>query len=75
VFVYGAETGRPQPRLLATLVRLDQNVLVEQAGVGVEGITVRGYGYSSPNVPRCCPDVHINWRWQWTGSGFARATT
>lgn len=73
VFVYGSVAGQAEPQLLATLVRPDQNLLIDEAGASVEGITVGGYGYSSTDVPRCCPDREVDWRWQWSGSGFARA--
>jgi hypothetical protein len=75
VFVFGVQAGQPEPQLLATLIKLDQNVLIDDVGASVEGITARGHGYSSPDVPRCCPDLEIDWRWQWTGSGFARISS
>jgi hypothetical protein len=72
VFVYGTQPGRPDPQLLADLIRPDQDVLVEDVKISVEGVTVRGLGYSAPDVPRCCPDRQINRRWQWSGAGFAQ---
>jgi hypothetical protein len=72
VFVYRSEAGRTEPRLLDTLVRPEEDLLIDNATATVEGITLKGYAYSSPNVPRCCPDRRVDWRWQWTGSDFAR---
>jgi hypothetical protein len=71
-FAYTGEPGRPEPRLVATLVRPDEDLMIDNATISIEGITLRGYAFSSPNVPRCCPDRKIDWRWQWTGSDFGR---
>lgn len=31
-------------------------------------------GYSSNDVPRCCPDVTDSAKWQWKNGAFVRST-
>lgn len=53
--------------------RVARTLLEPAEGLSVDGFTVRDgvisatlRGYSSPDVPRCCPDQErdVNWRWQ-----------
>ncbi|MGW7198079.1 hypothetical protein [Streptomyces chryseus] len=62
----------PSSRVVATLVD-------PADGAGVTDFAVRGgavratlLGYSSPDVPRCCPDRREMVKWQWRGGKFAR---
>lgn len=71
VFVLAAPTeqgGRPQ--VTETLVPTDEQM-------GVKDFTVRGrtvsatlLGYSSPDVPRCCPDRQRKVKWVWEQGKF-----
>lgn len=70
VFVFDGASPASGPRLLAHLVRSEDNLLV--SALRLKGSDIRGdaYGYSSESVPRCCPDLRIRLHWHWNGSGF-----
>lgn len=61
------------PERLATLLSEADDEIVDQ--IEVSGTTVRATGeaYSSEDVPRCCPDVQVDERWDWNGSEFVRS--
>ncbi|WP_031090925.1 hypothetical protein, partial [Streptomyces sp. NRRL WC-3549] len=62
------------PRVVATLVDPAQNLTV--TGLAVQDGTVSAtlLGYSSPEVPRCCPDERESAAWKWKGNAFVRST-
>ncbi|MEU2789616.1 hypothetical protein [Streptomyces sp. NPDC007100] len=67
------EAGRGAPRVAATL-------LAPARQRSVEGFAVRGgvvaatlLGYSTADVPRCCPDEREQVKWQWKGGKFVQS--
>lgn len=62
------------PRVVATLVEPTQNLSVGDIAVRDGVITATLLGYSSPGVPRCCPDRQEKVKWQWQGGKFVRST-
>ncbi|NGO70969.1 hypothetical protein [Streptomyces boncukensis] len=72
VFVLAAPQ-RPgaRPRVAATLVPEKERMAV--TGLRVDGRTVAAtlLGYSSPEVPRCCPDQKRKVKWEWRDGKFA----
>lgn len=71
LFVY--ESGRAgTPRLLAALLRPADRVVATHIRVRATGIKATGFRYSSPRVPRCCPDETVEAGWRWNGAGFTR---
>ncbi|RJK93182.1 hypothetical protein [Vallicoccus soli] len=63
------------PRLLAVLLPPSRGVLVDgvdvgRAADGAATVLVTGTGYSSPTVPRCCPDTTVREAWRWAGTGL-----
>ncbi|MFG7941895.1 hypothetical protein [Streptomyces cacaoi] len=60
-----------RPRIAATLVRQQEGLTVQ--GLKAHGRTVSAtlVGYSSPDVPRCCPDKQRNVKWEWKNGKFA----
>ncbi|MFF1461281.1 hypothetical protein [Streptomyces sp. NPDC058330] len=61
------------PRVVATLVDPADNLTV--TGLAVQDGTVSAtlLGYSSTEVPRCCPDERESAAWTWKGSAFVRS--
>ncbi|WP_369696713.1 hypothetical protein [Streptomyces sp. XD-27] len=65
VLAAAADGGFP-PRIVETF--LDPKEGMSVSGFALRGTTVSAtlLGYSSTEVPRCCPDLQrkVNWRWQ-----------
>ncbi|MFH8345585.1 hypothetical protein [Streptomyces sp. NPDC018045] len=66
-------TGKGAPRVAATLLAPAQRRSVD--GIAVRGGVVAAtlLGYSSTGVPRCCPDVREQTKWQWKGGKFVQS--
>ncbi|MFF2135847.1 hypothetical protein [Streptomyces sp. NPDC058193] len=60
------------PRVVATLVDPAQKLSVTGLTVRDGKISATLLGYSSADVPRCCPDELENAAWQWKGNAFIR---
>ncbi|MFG2331949.1 hypothetical protein ACGFMM_20240 [Streptomyces sp. NPDC048604] len=60
-------------RVVATLVEPTSKQNVEQLAVRDGVVTATLLGYSSPDVPRCCPDVRESAEWRWHGGAFVRS--
>ncbi|WP_149180537.1 hypothetical protein [Streptomyces sp. TRM49041] len=65
----GGGTGA---RVVATLVYPADSVGVGHLAVRDGVVTATLLGYSSPDVPRCCPDERETANWRWTGGAFLR---
>ncbi|MDT0322712.1 hypothetical protein [Streptomyces millisiae] len=59
-----AETGAP-PTVAGTLVDPTERMTVERLEVRGSDIAVRLLGYSSSDVPSCCPDLRRDLTWTW----------
>lgn len=66
--------GGAVPRVVATLVEPAQKMSVADVAVRDGVVTATLLGYSSPEVPRCCPDRQEKVKWQWQGGKFVRIT-
>ncbi|MFC8509358.1 hypothetical protein ACFU3J_06250 [Streptomyces sp. NPDC057411] len=68
----GTGTAAPAARVVATLVEPSQ--LKNVSGFAVRDGAVRAtlLGYSSPDVPSCCPDQREQVTWRWKGGAFVR---
>jgi hypothetical protein len=72
LFVYTADfEGRP--RILATLVRPEEDLLLTSVVIEDGLVVATGTGYSRQDVPRCCPDRTVRATWQWDGNRLAPA--
>ncbi|NJP48848.1 hypothetical protein HCJ93_01830 [Streptomyces sp. SBST2-5] len=73
LYVLTQAPGSGEPRVVATLVDPGDQTNVDDFTVrnGVIGATV--LGYSSSDVPRCCPDVRKTVKWQWDDGAFVRS--
>ncbi len=59
-------------RVVATLVEPAEKLSVGAFAVRDGVITATLLGYSSPDVPACCPDEQEKAKWQWHGGKFVR---
>ncbi|MEV7193060.1 hypothetical protein AB0N81_14855 [Streptomyces sp. NPDC093510] len=66
-------SGTGKPRVVATLVDPKDRLSVSDFAVREGTVTATLLGYSSPDVPRCCPDQQDKAKWQWKDGTFERA--
>ncbi|MFF0448596.1 hypothetical protein ACFYT4_19650 [Streptomyces sp. NPDC004609] len=62
------------PRVVATLLAPADKASVGDLALSDGVITATLLGYSSPNVPSCCPDRQERVKWQWRGGKFVRTS-
>ncbi|MEV2229901.1 hypothetical protein AB0H69_15180 [Streptomyces phaeochromogenes] len=74
VYVVTRSADDPKPRVVATLVDPKERLSVEEFAVRDATITATLLGYSSRDVPSCCPDVTERAKWQWKNGAFVRST-
>ncbi len=74
VYVLTQAAGAEQPRIVATLVDPKERLSVTDLTVSDGAVTATLLGYSSLDVPRCCPDVDERAKWQWKDGSFLRST-
>ncbi|MEU4609763.1 hypothetical protein [Streptomyces umbrinus] len=74
VYVVTRSADDPKARVVATLVDPKERLSVEEFAVRDATITATLLGYSSREVPSCCPDVTERAKWQWKNGAFVRST-
>ena len=74
VYVLTRSTDAAQPRVVATLVNPKDRTTVSDFAVRDAAVTTTLHGYSSAEVPNCCPDVTDPVKWQWKNGAFVRST-
>jgi len=62
------------PRVVATLVAPKTGDTVSALAVRDGAVTATLLGYSTQDIPRCCPDVTDHAKWQWKNGTFLRTT-
>ncbi|MFF8094740.1 hypothetical protein [Streptomyces sp. NPDC016675] len=72
VLTPGADDGAP--RVVATLVAPGDRRTVTDFTVRAGVVRATLLGYSSADVPSCCPDVTEDVKWQWKNGTFVRDT-
>ncbi|MFG3508457.1 hypothetical protein ACGF5F_23485 [Streptomyces sp. NPDC047821] len=70
VLARGAGTGA---RVVATLVEPRERRSVSEVSVSGGAVGATLFGYSSPDVPSCCPDQRETVKWRWEGDKFVRS--
>ncbi|MER5963072.1 hypothetical protein [Streptomyces sp. NPDC002057] len=60
-------------RVVATLVAPELHRSVAELAVRDGAVLATLLGYSSPDVPRCCPDEKEQVAWRWQGGAFVRS--
>ncbi|MEV7321002.1 hypothetical protein [Streptomyces sp. NPDC093970] len=73
VYVLTQAADAARPRVVATLVDPKDRFTVTDFAVADRTVTATLLGYSSDNVPSCCPDVKTAATWQWNGHMFVRS--
>lgn len=69
VLAHPAHEGE-RPRIVATLVPQKERMSVKDLRVAGRTISATLLGYSSPDVPRCCPDKQRKVKWEWKNGKF-----
>jgi hypothetical protein len=67
----GGNSQGGHPRIAATLVANREGMSVQNLRVSGHTVHAKLFGYSSPSVPRCCPDRQRNVKWEWRDGKFA----
>ncbi|MGW0612538.1 hypothetical protein [Streptomyces sp. NPDC002788] len=66
--------GDGKPRVVATLLDPKDGTTVSDFAVHDGAVTATLLGYSSADVPRCCPDEESDVKWRWRNGAFVRST-
>jgi hypothetical protein len=74
VYVLTQAAGSDTPRRVATLVDPKDRTNVDDFAVRDGDVTATLLGYSSADVPSCCPDVRESVKWRWENGAFTRST-
>ncbi|MFJ7966953.1 hypothetical protein [Streptomyces sp. NPDC096324] len=74
VYVLTQADGAKEPRVVATLIDPKDRLSVTDFAVRDGAVTATLLGYSSADVPSCCPDLRENAKWQWKNGAFIRST-
>ncbi|WP_405610978.1 hypothetical protein [Streptomyces sp. NBC_00076] len=72
VLTRSADTGKP--RVVATLVAPKDRKTVTDFALRDHAIVATLLGYSTADVPSCCPDVKDGAKWRWKNGAFVRST-
>ncbi|WP_411084501.1 hypothetical protein [Streptomyces sp. cmx-18-6] len=67
-------SGGAAPRVVATLVDPADKKTVGDFAVREGVVSATLLGYSSLEVPRCCPDQEEQAAWKWKGNAFVRTS-
>ncbi|MFJ4471365.1 hypothetical protein ACIP2X_28345 [Streptomyces sp. NPDC089424] len=74
VYVLTHGDGATGPRVVATLVDPKDRTTVRDFAVRDGAVLATLLGYSSTDVPTCCPDVTEAAKWQWRNGAFVRSS-
>ncbi|MFD8231991.1 hypothetical protein ACFV20_08865 [Streptomyces sp. NPDC059696] len=74
VYVLTRDADRAEPRVVATLLAPGDGTTVTDFAVSHGAVQATLLGYSSADVPRCCPDVKSDAKWRWRDGSFIRST-
>lgn len=74
VYVLTQGAGGGHARVVATLVDPKDRTNVATLSVTEGAVLATLLGYSSADVPSCCPDLKDSVKWRWKGDTFIRST-
>ncbi|GGT17403.1 hypothetical protein [Streptomyces chromofuscus] len=74
VYVLTHSDDGTEPRVVATLVDPKDRFTVSDFAVREGAVLATLLGYSSSDVPTCCPDVEEGAKWQWRNGAFVRSS-
>ncbi|MGP3949028.1 hypothetical protein [Streptomyces sp. 7N604] len=63
-------SGEGAPRIVETFLDPKEHMNVSDLAVRGGTVSATLLGYSSENVPRCCPDLQRKVKWQWQDGKF-----
>ena len=66
--VFVVEGQDAAARITATLIRPSAQVQISSVATTPGGLVASGLGYSTPDVPRCCPDRRLAFAWRIDGA-------
>ncbi|MEV6173733.1 hypothetical protein AB0L99_36670 [Streptomyces sp. NPDC051954] len=73
IYVLTTAADTHKPRVVATLVDPKDRNTVTDLAVHDGAVLGTLLGYSSTDVPSCCPDVKDSAKWQWENGAFIRS--
>ncbi|MFG2605274.1 hypothetical protein ACGFT2_17260 [Streptomyces sp. NPDC048514] len=73
VYVLTRSAAGGSPRLVATLVDPKDRLTVTDFAIHARAVDATLLGYSTPDVPSCCPDLKTPATWQWKDGAFVRS--
>ncbi|MET9393891.1 hypothetical protein ABZY20_26350 [Streptomyces sp. NPDC006624] len=73
VYVLTRDGDSGKPRVVATLLDPEDRNTVGDFALRDGAVTATVLGYSSTDVPRCCPDVKSDVKWRWQDGAFVRS--
>jgi hypothetical protein len=71
LLVYDDASSTSNPHIAQTLVRSEDNWSAPRITANNDELSLPVRGYSSSEVPRCCPDVSATLVWRWENGAFA----
>ncbi|WP_415943194.1 hypothetical protein [Streptomyces sp. 067-1] len=74
VYVITRNHDDGKPRVVATLVDPEDRRTATELSVRDAVVRATLLGYSTPDVPSCCPDVTDDVKWQWKNGTFVSDT-
>ena len=74
VYVLTHSDDSTHPRVVATLVDPKDRTTVTSIAISDGAVLAGLLGYSSADVPSCCPDIKDSAKWQWKNNTFIRST-
>ncbi|MFF3939498.1 hypothetical protein [Streptomyces phaeofaciens] len=74
VYVLTQSADGTHARVVATLLDPKDRTTVTSLSVTDGAVLATYLGYSSSDVPSCCPDVKDSAKWQWKDNMFVRST-
>ncbi|MET9765707.1 hypothetical protein ABZ016_42710 [Streptomyces sp. NPDC006372] len=74
VYVLTRDGDSGKPRVVASLLDPQKRTNVSDFAVRHGAVTATLLGYSSADVPRCCPDMKSDVKWRWQDGSFVRST-
>ncbi|MEV0637207.1 hypothetical protein AB0I77_20080 [Streptomyces sp. NPDC050619] len=74
VYVLTRAADGGAPRVVATLVTPKDRLTVTHFAVRDGAVSATLLGYSTADVPSCCPDVKTGAKWRWKNGVFVRST-
>ncbi|TSB32463.1 hypothetical protein [Streptomyces benahoarensis] len=64
--------AKAAPRIVATLLDPSRKLSVQDLALHDGTVSATLLGYSTTDVPRCCPDVRTDTKWRWQDGKFLR---